>query len=91
MATSPSKRFVRALAIGLALAGAALVGPGPLVGSAGHASASALVGGSAHEAPPPPPDPVPIIDREKARQAKPGPDNQSPQPQPRSQHGDPVG
>jgi hypothetical protein len=58
MATMPSKRFVLALAVGLALAGVVLVGPAPLGESAGHLSTYALAGAPAFEdpAPPPPPD-----------------------------------
>jgi hypothetical protein len=85
MATSPSKRFARASAVGLILAGATLVGLTPV--SAGHAAALTLVGVQVFEAPPPPPpDPIPIIDKPP----NPGPNNESPQPHQRRHHGDPV-
>jgi hypothetical protein len=87
MASLPSKRSVRALAVGLALGGAAICGPAPLDGSTGYASA--LAGMPAfEEPPPPPPDPVPIIDKDTP--ADPGPINASPQPHHRRHHGDPV-
>ncbi|WP_428340165.1 hypothetical protein [Mycobacterium sp.] len=83
MAMLPKKQFVRALAVGLALAGAAFVGPGP----AAHFSASAHRGVPAVvEEPPPPPDPVPVIDRP----ANPAPNDESPMPRHRRHHGDPV-
>jgi hypothetical protein len=79
MAMLPAKRFVRALAVGLVLTGAALAGPAPLGG--------AHVGMPAFEAPPPPPDPVPVIDKP----ANPGPNNESPQPRHRRHiDGDPA-
>jgi hypothetical protein len=66
MAMLPVERFVRALAVGLALTGAALTGPAPL--SAAH------VGMPASEEPPPPPEPVPNIDNPK----NPGPTEAAP-------------
>jgi hypothetical protein len=57
MATLPSKCFVRAVAVGLALAGAALVGPDPVGESAGHTSAFALVSAPEFEDPGPPAPP----------------------------------
>jgi hypothetical protein len=60
MAVLPAKRFVCALAVGLALSGAALISLTPVI--AGHASALTLAGAQAFE-PAPPPDPVPVIDK----------------------------
>jgi hypothetical protein len=78
MAMLPAKPFVRALAVGLVLVGAALAGPAPL--------GAAHVGMSAFEAPPPPtPDPIPIIDKP----ANPGPNNESPPRHRRHIDGDP--
>ena len=76
MAMLPAKRFVRALAVGLALAGIALFGPAAVGESARHAFASTHVGMPAFEEPPPPPDPAPVIDKP----ANPGPNNESPRP-----------
>jgi hypothetical protein len=88
MAKLPAKRFVRALAVGLALVGAAVVGPAAPGFSAGCAPASALVGVPAFEGPPPPPpDPIPIIDKPANRAPD---DGQSPQPRYRRHHDNPV-
>jgi hypothetical protein len=88
MATMPSKLFAPAFAVGLGLTGAALVGPAPLGESAGHASASALVGVLAFEesAPPPSPDPAPDT------AGPPNPGQQPPAPPPHRRHidGDPI-
>jgi hypothetical protein len=88
MATLPLARCARALAIGLALAGAALVGPAPRGESAGHVSTSALAGVPAFEEPPPPPSPDPAPDTD-------GPADQGqqpPAPLPHRRHidGDPI-
>ncbi|MDT5206470.1 MAG: hypothetical protein QOD34_3106 [Mycobacterium sp.] len=71
MAMLPSKCFVGALAVGLALTGAALVGPEPLGESARYASAFALVGAPAFEDPPPPPPDTEAPQTPAPRQAGP--------------------
>jgi hypothetical protein len=77
MAMLPAKRFVRALAVGLVLTGAALAGPAPL--GAAHVEMPAF------EEPPPPPNPVPIIDNP----ANPGPTQAAPRPRRRHIDSDP--
>jgi hypothetical protein len=84
MATMPSKRLVFAVTVGLALAGAALVGPAPLDESAGHA----LAGVPAFEEPGPPPSPDPAPDTD----GPPDPGQQPVAPPPHRRHidGDPI-
>jgi hypothetical protein len=84
MATLPWMRPVRAVTLGLALAGAVLVGPALLTEST--ASAFASNGIAAFE--PPPPDPVPIID--KPLNPGDGNNNEAPQIRHRRHRGDPV-
>jgi len=76
---------MRALAISLAVTGAALVGPGPVGESAGHALASLLVGASAFEDPGPPPPPP---DTDAPQNPAPGP--ATPPPHRRHIDGDPI-
>ena len=86
MATLPRMRYIRAVTLGLALAGAALVGPA--LPAESTASAFASNGMAAFEEPPPPPDPVPIIDKPLSPAG--GTNNEAPQMRHRRHRGDPV-
>jgi hypothetical protein len=60
MATLPLTRSTRALAVGLALAGAVLVGSAPVAGAIGPTTGFGIAADEPAP-PPPPPDPAPDV------------------------------